>query len=91
MLPFAIMIISMTFVLQLVLCFRTGKIWIKLIPLCLIGVGELVCAAGYFLFDHIYGAAFASVIYAILLLIILSGDGLAWLVYFVVRKAQKSK
>lgn len=91
MLPLAVMMIIMTFILQLILCFRVEKRWIKFIPLYLLGAGELVCAAGYFLLDHIYGAAFAAVIYGIVLLIMFSGDALAWLIYFIVRKAQKTK
>jgi len=91
MLPIAVMMIFVTFAVQLFLCFRGGRGWIKCIPLYLIGAGELACAAGYFLFDHIYGAAFAAVIYGVALLIMLAGDALAWLIYILVKKAQKSK
>ena len=88
--PIAAMMLILVFAGQLVLCFHVSRGWIKGIPLYLIGVGVLACAAAYFLFDHIYGAAFAAVIYGVLLLILLLGDALAWLIYIVIRK-QKLK
>lgn len=91
MLPIAAMMIILTFAAQLALCFCARLRWVKGIPLYFIGLGELACAAGYFLFDHIYGAAFAAVIYAVVLLIMLLTDALAWLIYFTHKKAQIKK
>ena len=90
MLSLAITVIIATFAVQLLLCFRGGKKWIKFLPLVLIALGELSCAVGYFLFDHIYGAAFVAVIYAVVLLVVLCGDAAAWLIYRIVRRTQKS-
>lgn len=89
--PFVVVTIVLAFVAQIFLCFCVIRSWIKCIPLYLIGAGELACAAGYFLFDHIYGAAFAALIYGIVLLIMLAVDVLAWLIYAIVKKTQKSK
>lgn len=86
MLPIVVLMIVSTFAAQLVLCFRAGRRWVKGIPLYFIGLGELACGAGYFLFDHVYGAAFAAVIYTGVLMIMLLGDGFAWLIYLLVKK-----
>ena len=91
MLSLVVSVILVTFAVQLLLCFRSERRWIKFLPLIMIAVGEFVCAVGYFLFDHIYGVAFAAVIYAIVLLIVLCGDAVVWLIYHIVRKAQKTK
>ena len=85
MLPVAAVMILLVLAVQLALCFCAKRRWVKAIPLYLIGAGELACAAGYFFFDHIYGAVFAAVIYAVVLLIALFGDALAWLICYIVK------
>ena len=91
MLPVVIVMICLAVLVQLWLCFGEKRNWVKLIPLCLIGLGELACGVCYLMFDHIYGAAFVALIYGIVLLFMLAGDGVAWLIYFLVKKAQKTK
>ncbi|MBR4290006.1 MAG: hypothetical protein IKT52_05125 [Oscillospiraceae bacterium] len=91
MLPIAVFIAVLTFAVQLALCFCARRKWIKCIPIFCIAAGELACAAVYFLYGHVYGAAFAAVIYAMVLLILLAGDALAWLIHHFVKRAQNHK
>ena len=86
------------FVLQLILCLKAKNLLIKLIPGLIILAAELVCIAAYAVSmyqekigEGIYGAAFAAVIYAIVNLILLAGDLVAWAISGLVNYVQKKR
>lgn len=96
--PFVFVLIAAVFFIQLLLCGKSKRLWVKLIPTALIALGELACVAGYAVSVHmeqagedIYGAAFAALIYGFLLLFLLAADAAAWAVSAIVRFAQKRK
>lgn len=94
----AFVLMAVIFFLQLLLCRKGKRLWIRLIPLMLIVLGEIACVTAYALSVHmeqagkdVFGAAFAAVIYGILLLYLLAADALAWAVSAIVRFVQKRK
>lgn len=96
MFGFAVFLIAAAFGIQLVLCFRAKRTWVKLLPAITIALGEVVCGAAYGIslyLEHlgkgIYGAAFAAVIYGAVLLMVLIGDGLAWGAYGLTHFSRK--
>lgn len=98
MLSVVLVMIAVIFAAQLSLCMHAKQWWVKLIPLGLICLGELVCGAAYILSvylerigEGIYGAAFAAVVYAVVLLIVLAADGLAWAIFGIVKHAQNRR
>ena len=95
---FVYVLMAAVFLVQLLLCRRAKRIGVRLTPLVLIVLGEIICAAAYGVSAHmeqagkdIHGAAFAAVIYAILLLYLLAADTAAWVVSAVVRFVQNRK
>ena len=93
-----LVLIAVIFAAQLMLCFSGKKNFVKLVPVMLIGIGEVVCGVVYLVSSYldsigegIYGAPFAAVIYAIVLLIMLAGDGMAWLIWAIVKSAQNKR
>lgn len=98
MFSMVLVLISVVFAVQLLLCFSAKRTWVKLIPTILIGLGELACGVVYAvsmyldsLGEGVYGAAFAAVIYTVVLLIVQAGDALAWLIFAIVRNVQKRR
>ena len=98
LLPFIAAALAALFGVQLYLCRKAKHRRVKLVPLVVIISAELVCAAAYAVSvslertgEGIYGAAFAAVIYGILLLIFLLADGAAWAVHGLICMFQKRK
>lgn len=98
MFSLALVLFAAVFIVQLLLCFRKSPLWVRLIPAGLIALGELACVGAYAVSMHlertgaeIYGAAFAAVVYGMMLLILLAGDGLAWLIWGIYRSVQKRR
>lgn len=98
MFSFMIVLLAAVFLAQLLLCRNAKRLWVRLIPTILIILGELVCLALYAVSVYlegagqgIYGAAFAAVIYAALLMIFLVGDGLAWGIWGIYQSVQKRR
>lgn len=93
-LPLAVIIAGIVFAVQLMLCLKGKKRLGKLLPLFLIGVGEVVCWSVVLLEQFCpfpYGAAFAAYIYAIILLIFLGADILAWVIWAVLKTVRDRK
>ena len=98
MFSFAFVLMAVVFFLQLLLCRMGKRRWLRWIPPVLIIMGEIACVAAYGLSVYleqtgkdVFGAAFAAVIYGILLLYLLAADVLAWAVSAIVRFVQKRK
>ena len=95
---FAFVLMAAVFIVQLYLCRKAKRLWVRLTPLALIILGELACVAAYAVSIYmeqtgkdIFGAGFAAVIYGILLAYLLAADAVAWAVSVIVRFVQKRK
>lgn len=95
---FAFVLIAVVFVAQLLLCRKAKQFWCKMIPLVLIALGELACLIAYMVSVNmeqagkdVFGAAFAAVIYGMLLLYLLAADAVAWAVSAIVSFVQKRR
>ncbi len=91
-------LILAAFLAQIALCIRAKRRLVRLLPVVVLGLGELLCIAGFgvsVLLERsghgVYGAAFAAVIYGYVLLIALMADGLAWVIFKTVRYIQKRR
>lgn len=91
MAPFVLIVALLVAVVQLLLCFRGKALWVKLLPLILLLVGDGVCWLVYAsrVFSQIYGADFASYIYGIMLVLFAAADVLGWGVYGMVCIVRK--
>ena len=91
MLPFILVIALIVAVVQMVLCFCAKRWWVKVIPLGVLVIGDMVCWGVYAssVFSQIYGADFAAYIYGILLAVFAVVDILCLGFYGIVRKMKK--
>lgn len=94
----AVLLILAAFCVQLLFCFRVRKRMLRWIPVVLLLLGELVCAAVFVISvvmeqagKGIYGAGFAAFIYGIILFAALLGTAFAWLLWGIVRFIQKRR
>lgn len=74
---------------QLLLCFRCKKLLHRLIPAIGILACQGVCGIVYAWDPGPYGAVFAAAVYLMLLAFLLAADGIAWLVFGMIRVTQK--
>lgn len=97
----SILLVPMTvciFALQLTLCFRARRLWVRLLPCILLVAGEGLCILIYAACGllestgvDIYGAVFAAVLYGMFLAVQLGAAALAWVTWFIVKSVQKKK
>ena len=79
---------------QLTMCLKCKRLWMKLSPMLLLGAGELACWSVIWLSGYVtmpYGTAFSAYIYAMLFLLFLGSDVFAWAVYGIVQLVQKRR
>ncbi len=83
---------------QLCLCIKSNKLWVKLLPAQLMAAGLAFCIAAYFVAVWleengvgIYGAAFSAYFCGLMLAVLLAGNALAWMVYGIVKLYKKQK
>ena len=86
------------FIVQLLLCLCGRKKWLKWLPGALIGILELVCWGMYGLAVtevlgeiHSIEMAFTGIVFGMTGLYFAGGVVLAWVVYGIIRLAQKRK
>lgn len=91
MTPLVLVVALLVAAIQMILCFRTKALWIRLFPLGLLLLGDGVCWLVYAsgIFSEIYGADFAAYIYGIMLALFAAADGLCWAVYGIVCVVRK--
>lgn len=87
------LVLGILFAFQLILCFAGKRWWIRILPLAVTALADIICWVMYFggCFSETYGASFAFYIYGILLAVVLCGEGAAWAVYGIVKLVQKRR
>lgn len=79
---------------QLLICFRCGEKWKRLILPVLLGAGAAVCLSLTAVEQFIrlpFGAAFAAYLYGLILLLLLAAAIAGWLIWAAVKTVQKCK
>lgn len=84
------------FILQIILCFKSSKTIVRLVPFFLILLGyalALLCAIGVFGTGggFVDGGALAGIIIAIAFTVATASDLLAWCIYALITKYRKNK
>lgn len=85
--PLAIISGLLLFAVQFILCCKTRKTLLRLIPAMVIAAGFVACIAVYLLSASM-GTSLIAVVDMVLLAILLAVDGLGWLVYCIARFIQ---
>ena len=95
---FVFVLMAVVFLVQLLLCLKARKLWIRLSLPVLLGLAELTCLSVYvasILMEQtgkdLYGAGYAAVVYAILLAYLAALDAVAWIIWAVIRFIQNRK
>lgn len=88
-LPLFIVLAAVLLIVQLLLCFKSKKVLIRLIPAILILLSQAVCGIVYTQNLGPHGAVFAAAIYLILLAMLLAADGIGWLIFGIIWLIQK--
>ena len=92
-LPMVLLLGSAVLLTQLVFCFYAKKLWIKLLPVGLALIMDVICWGLYFIgaFSEVYGGDFTAFIYGIVLLMVAAMAGMAWGIYGIVKLVQKRR
>ena len=77
----------LTLLLQLLLCFREKKIWIKLLPVVILTAAIILFNACFSRIDNIITVVFLY--FACQAFLLLLGCGLGWIIWGIVRNRRK--
>lgn len=91
-LPMVILLLAGVIAMQLFLCFRQGgHSWVTYLPVMLTALADAICWIIYIINYHspVYGAAMASFVFGILLLMAMGGELLVLLFCAVIHIVQK--
>jgi len=93
MLPMFILLAAAVFISQLVFCLFAKRLWIKLLPLIVaMGLEAVCCMILLFdIFSDVYGAGFAALVYAVVILLLIAMIGFGWGIYGIVKLVQKQR